>query len=324
MKTQIFYKIQKDDAIKAGKNQWGQFAVELDPTEVPEAARTELALWADDSKYSDLAEGLGLTEPITIERAIELLVQRAAERATKEVAQAARKAAEKADEERRHAERVEDLAIRIRERADWNDRDLNQMFYTDLNCYRGDLPADVTEILAKNAVAYAAHQEAERAKKEALEKIKADEVEHIAKIRADLLSVVLTEADLVRYEAGLMPADEQVQHRNDLLFAAFEFPKYEKISKSDIEHTDEYCEGQIDFETRTPVDGVTATEFDEFQKIKSVCGNKWFGEYAVRYKAEIEEHVGTCESCDGKKTRLAVRVEARVEELLIASRLFAL
>jgi hypothetical protein len=43
MKTKIYYTIEKIAAIKAGKNQWGKFCVELDPAEVPEAARSELA-----------------------------------------------------------------------------------------------------------------------------------------------------------------------------------------------------------------------------------------------------------------------------------------
>jgi hypothetical protein len=324
MKTNVFYTIRKEDAIKAGKNQWGQFSVELDPSEVPEVARAELAGRADDSKYSDLAEGLGLAEPITIERAVELLVQCAAERATKEAAQAARKTKEKADDERRHAERVEELAARIRERAAWTDRDLNQMFYNDLYHYRGDLPEDVKEILTKNAVAYAAHQETERVRKENEKAIVKAQEERIDEIRTELLCVALTGKDAARYRAKLLPVDEQTQRRNDFIFSQFGFPKYGKITKSDIEHKEDYCEGEIDFEIGTPTDGITVIEFEEFEEIKNTAGEQRLASFDVVYVAVLEEHVGTCNACEAATKRLAVRVEARVEDLVIASRLFAL
>ena len=117
-----------------------------------------------------------------------------------------------------------------------------------------------------------------------------------------------------RWAAGLLPESELLSLARWELFAAFaSFPRWVKLEGTDLRHA-RSCPsggyGSVSFATHKP-STLTHDEWAVFKKITaavSAANNGPLVRYGVQATAELVEHVGRCNSCDGSLSGRAASI----------------
>jgi len=337
MFIKLFYTVDKDAAILAGKSEWGTYHVELDPAEIPEDVREIVIKFADDDKslinwdiYGDFDQKyrLVLVEPIDVARAIEIL----RDRISYSIGVMDRKY-------QKAINRCDDLKT-------LNLSDFSWFFGVDIDAenwdgkYLGrDVPIAIVERRSelvrerlqkiekdRKAARLAAEREAAEGKKRAAEReAQKNRENHRAELRDRLVRETIEKLgdrdDIERYTANLIGPAEKSQIIGDVLFTAA-CDRYEKLDSRDLDHDEEYCNGNVEFTTGDP-NHCTRDEWTTKKTIESAHQNKRVGSLDISYDFRFVEHVGTCDGCDAKIRALSVCVTAIAEEIPIATKHYA-
>lgn len=108
-----------------------------------------------------------------------------------------------------------------------------------------------------------------------------------------------------RHAEGLLPTPELLARVRDHVFAAIDAPRYEKITRADLWHSDECCESAPEFVTE-PATDLTAGEYETLVRVRTKAP-----EGAT---VGVREHRGWCDTCNGgeRNERDVVRRSALV------------
>lgn len=356
MFIKLFYEVNKDEAILAGKSEWGTYCVEIDPVQIPEDLREIVAKYADDQQNlinrdiygpSDEKYRMSLVEPIDVDQVFDILRDRIS-----------------------HFNGIEDRKYQraLDKCSDLKSLTLTEYYWifgveTQKETWDGkflgrDVPGEIIrrrevlveeKALSQKQNVLRAAKEAEFLKKQAA----ADRAEreaqknrenHRAELRDRLVRETIEKLgdrdDIERYTANLIGPDEKSQIISQALFADTTrnpmfgfgsglFPlssnsleRYQKIDSSELDHYDEDCEGTVEFTTGDP-DHCTRGDWMVLKNIKSQHRSVRVGSLDISYESKFVEHVGTCNACNAKIRALSVCVTAIAEEISIATKHYA-
>jgi hypothetical protein len=337
MKATVYYRIEQFNAIKAGKSAWGEMKIEVDPAEVPEHLREELALVAD-MKYFDSYphNDIAIIEPLTQDQLFQWLEYRIEQKKKSRAKEEQRKKEKIEQERKKEQERI----TKTREAISAGCRDIHKLtnllgfsqnsFSLDYN-FPSHLPDDITTVLRD--LLTEKKQEKERKEQEEIELEQRQEQRQ--EQRAEYRIIALSDAVALqdentreRWEAKLIPDQEKSEIINAFLFQS-DFPSYRRLKTHDVLH-DQDCaalydtdRSYISFDTEKP-EGVTKEEWSTFKEIKEAFSNQRRGHLEITYLHELINHVATCENCERQADRLAVKVSACVNDVEIATKHFAI
>lgn len=112
-----------------------------------------------------------------------------------------------------------------------------------------------------------------------------------------------------RMSENLLPDDEIIDGIRDAAFLPLaDFPRYQKLTSSDIPCTCEYESPDASYETKN-AESATAGEFDLLQKMRALMPGA---------TVSLREHVGTCDRCEEEVARRSIRVVVTVGELTLS------
>ncbi len=334
-KVKIAIDILRDHAIEAGLTEYGWIEVAVDPGPLTTEQRAELVAVAytrglsEPSDYANAAriqneKGEYICYPVasTTELDVTDLLTWRIEIKAAVAATEAKKATAQAEREKaalvKIRERVEAGEIKFQSKGygsgrpdgiDWSGS--YGLAWKDRNpekIVKGDRCEEVMQ--KRLVIAQADFDEAATKKTIQVEKTK-KEAEKLAEEKAaetDQRIRELIEGDeLDRYERGFFSEqDERDLLRGRIWFDRDEnLDRYERLKSSDIEHENEYCEGDIEFDADEYEGSLTEEQFGKLREIEGIfVGPEW--------TIEVRRHVGECESCDGQLWALSVLVSTQV------------
>jgi len=340
-KTRAVYTISEAAAVRAGQSTHGDVVVDVDPALLSADQREELLrcwgtprhLTPNAMVYGTLKALPELDASTPPEEAVVLLLDaRLALREAQTVKQA-KEAAEKEAEREAGIQAILDAGVdaiveRAQRRASTERVYVGQAsaFWQELPGYAQELNANdqrlvilraeyqqrVADENARRKAEALAHAEQIEAKRTAAEERKAAQI-------SAWIKEFGTESQKKRLSVDLLPESEVLDGMRGQAFApleafaplAKEWARYEKLVPKDFCECDYEKSRDISYET-TPATEATEDTFDYLEQIK---------ELMPAATVTIEDHTGTCSTCEQSATRQAFRVEVVVGEFTF-SRLY--
>jgi hypothetical protein len=271
--------IDRAEAIRAGKKQYGHTTVLIDPANLNDDQRDELALTGQDNdgnawlQYADSAmNGVGYTTPIV--EPTEAIVAKALDE--KRARRLAYEAKEKAEKEKRAREQREEA---IRRANEFLGESINKII-SSVNVHRTEeiggwalyykehLPADLLQMVKAHIEEANAEHKRRKVDWDARKKAMDEEAARKERDKAAALNSWLndngTATQRQRRQAGLMPDEQVLAMVRDQLFAEFKhLARYERMTADDFEN---YHAEDIEYETS----GVTEATDDEFRALQAI------------------------------------------------------
>ena len=104
-----------------------------------------------------------------------------------------------------------------------------------------------------------------------------------------------------RWKLGLLPEEEILDSLRNRLFASLDgWPRYVKITGRDLPHED-WCDSQEITCTAGPADALTAAQYERFDLLAR--------DLPAGARYDIKVHVCTCQACGAETSRYSVRVK---------------
>ena len=342
--VRVKYSIDQSAAVLAGKSRFGTVTADLDPSMLTEEQRAELVSchrdttdkWAyeitasingtyNSSEEAPLWPKIAEPSDAAIVQILDARILIKKLRAEKAAAKAAEEAAEKA------RIRALDDEVAANPEACIVGAGVDMKLRSDLEDVRAYGNEDVTSNIT--ALKKTVEDRVRAAKKALWEE---QEAERKARWTA-LLETHGEPEQLDRFNAGCLPADERDELASNLIFNALlkDCPLYEKLCASDVEHENDYCEGDIKFRgrslgtydresghcTQSKLHTDVELNAEQWKSLMNVVGhlppvdslriNIGRGIVADSIEIDIRQHEAYCEECDAESERLGVRVTVR-------------
>jgi hypothetical protein len=329
--------VDREAAILAGRNRWGDHVVELDPAELTEQQRQTLAACPEDYERKLLKlspSGCKLQDAGTtsIQMALDSIYQAKQARVAEEAARNAKNQAEAVDKYRQAAELPFDECLdeqydRFRDLTGykwWTPsrkfRDLlspcfwsspkipwEQTEYADaIKARQAEIEVEISK---RNEQLYQERLiQVEQAKRESEEKVAAG----IAKERRRTAQVSAwvqdhgTENQKARLAAGVLPEDEIKQEIRDSAFESLDrnFERYSRMTPKDVCECHGYGPCKVTFETYEAA-SMTADQWEQVDTIRKL---------APAAKVVLRIHEGKGTECEATKLKYSVLVTMDVGE----------
>jgi hypothetical protein len=325
MNVQINYEINRDAAIKSGKNEWGKFIIEVDPLDCPAHLREELTRIGEYKFNACPIEGrwfsVTLTDRIDATKVFELLQLRAEERAHIVEEQKTRAEEEQRELEKCVARRLEKIENTIAQKPeDLNLRYLPRKIGT---AFVGDIDVDLLSATAKNQLdIYLAKKEIEALEAQAATERETRLIEERetrrdllrAKTLADAIAALADDTDRERFADGTLTDDECVTYRATWIFGDDE-EKYEKITSAEFACD---CNGEKTY--RKAIMGkLNKSQWLQKKTLEKKFSLRRLGEIDITFVLTAYMHVGTC-ACGEEITHYSVLISASADNIVFASR----
>ena len=305
--VQMRIRIDQAQAIRDGKNKYGMTVIDINPADLTAEQRASLAgCW---NEY-DREDGLSLPYPQKDFQGLPAIGEATIE--TARIILDAHATAKQRAEETKKREREEKIARALtlpleafryggggRQDTDWSFRDYEISGVVDDPRLAGKIAEAKQEIASLNAELAIKREESKKRQTEN-ERVKAEKEKTEAQIEnekrarqkaqvATWVAVSGNDNQKKRAALNLLPEDEIINEiREEAYTPLGAFPRYEKITKSDVPCTcDDYDEPKIKFSAGTETEA-TAEDFDRMEQIQTIL---------PAAKLTLRWHRGYCATC---------------------------